>query len=296
VSFQEKYLIQKELGGAKIRKFSRVFKAIKKTTGEEVVLKTLTKNSTNHIAQERLKAEATFSFSKQGLPNVLDYFESENEQILVKTFEKGIPLNTYLNRFKPKQRAFQLIPIIEQLIPLFQFIHEQNIVHLDIKPSNILVDVEENQLAVSLIDFGMAYRMHSNEQRSILFPLGYAAPECLLNQLELVDRRSDYFSFGISIWQCIEGKLPLLHANPSITTNLQLTHPLPEGVYLNKRQYQSLKKLTEKHAFALPPNKMNVYDVKIALEQARNSRYPDLTTFLNDWSSCSKEQKSWFSF
>lgn len=296
MSFQEKYQIQQELGGAKIRKFSRVFKGIKKATGEEVVLKTLTKNSTNHIAQERLKAEATFSFSKQGLPIVLDYFESESEQMLVKTFEKGIPLNAYMNRFKPKQRAFQLIPIIEQLIPLFQFIHEQNIVHLDIKPSNILVDVEENQLAVSLIDFGMAYRMHSNEQRSILFPLGNAAPECLLNQLELVDRRSDYFSLGISIWQCIEGKLPLLHANPSITTNLQLTHPLPEGDYLNKRQYQSLKKLTEKHAFALPPNKMNGADVKIALEQARNSRYPDLTAFLNDWSSCSKEQKSWFSF
>lgn len=292
----EKYLIQEELGGAKIRKFSRVFKGIEKSSGKAVVLKTLIKTDQNLLAQERLLAESTLHFNREGLPKILDFIATENEFILVKEFEDGIPLVDFIQTFKPKNRAFQLIPILEQIILLLNEIHAQGLIHLDIKPSNLLVHTTDTELKVALIDFGLAYQIHSQEKRKLLFPLGYAAPECILNHLELVDRRSDYFSLAITIWQCIEGKLPLLHPNPSITTNLQLTHPLPEGNQLNKKQYACLSRLSTKPYFGLPPNQLSEKTVIEALTEARNKRYEQLEQFLDDWKACSTEKRSWFKF
>jgi serine/threonine protein kinase len=289
----EQFRIEKELFPGTKRKFSRVFKGTCKLSGQAVLIKTCVISTTAPQAAERLREEHKCTFEYPGLPKVLAYLETENEVILVKAWHEGIELNRYLSHFKARDRAKLLIPVLEALKPLLDLIHDKGIIHLDLKPHNILVQPDETSTIVSLIDFGMAIQRPFQADRGILFPLGYASPECLMNQLDLCDHRSDYFSLGISIWQCIEGRLPLLNPNPSVTTNLQLTHPLPEGEILTKKQSEILRKLSHKHQFAIPPNRMEKSEYRSRLVEGMDRRYDKFDDFINDWKETIASKRWW---
>ena len=180
----------------------------------------------------------------------------------------------------------------EQLVPIFAHLNTEQIVHCDIKPENILINGTLDSFEVSLIDFGLSLHQHNFEERNTLFPLGFAAPELLLNQLEIVTQKSDIYALGILIWRLYSGHLPLTHPNPSIFTNLQLTHPLPEHTELPRKIFSILERMTVKHSFDLPPNKMKQEDVRSFLEAAMQKR-SDLTTVVSEVSAL-KVKRSWF--
>jgi serine/threonine-protein kinase len=169
------------------------------------------------------------------------------------------------------------------------------VVHCDIKPSNILVKKTEDDFEIALIDFGLAVRTTEPENRKILFPLGFAAPELLLNELDLVDHRTDLFALGISCWNLFTGELPLTHPNPSIYTNLQLTHPLPDHSSLPKGLYPILKKMANKHVFRTAPNLMTAEERKMALKEGLLGRYATLSEVLIDLTNVPLK-KNWFGF
>ena len=144
-----------------------------------------------------------------------------------------------------------------------------------------------------LIDFGLAVKRTKTDVRKTLFPLGYAAPELLLNQLDIVDSRSDLFSLGIMIWRLFTGELPLKHPNPSIYTNIQLTHPLPDHVSLPKGLLEILQKMTYKFQFKLPPNKISAAEVKSSLVIGMNQRYQSFSEVSTDLNQL-QQKKSFY--
>jgi serine/threonine protein kinase len=275
-----KYRILHELGSQKNRKFGKVYLVEHTESGIKAVLKHLTKDSVKETIIERLRSEASFDFEMKGLPKTLFFHEDETELILLKEYFEGVPLDIFWKEIRNKDRLTTLKSIFNQLAPLFYHLKEQSIAHCDLKPSNIIVRQNENELFVALIDFGMAIRYPAKEQRSILFPLGYAAPELLLNELELIDDRTDFYSLGIIIWRLYENKLPFMHPNPSIYTNLQINHPLPEPDHMSKGMFNLVKKLSAKHAFNLPPNQLNSEERKMHLKAAMNQRPSNFSEIL----------------
>lgn len=294
-SLIEKYKIVSKLGKQINRKFGEVFLAEDRSTGEKVVMKVLIRTGSNTPAQERLKHEASFSFEYPGLPRTIDLLETENEIVVIKSYEPGIPLDEFWLTIPKKQRKEQLIRILNGLVPLFDHLKKDHVVHCDLKPGNILIDAFGEELTISLIDFGLALRTNEQNERSILFPLGFAAPELLLNRLELVDHRTDLYALGILIWRLYTGKLPLTHPNPSVFTNLQLTHPLPESSELPTGLYPLLLKLSAKHQFRTAPNLMHHEQVTEGLKEGMNERYAELRQFIADFNAI-PEKKNWFGF
>jgi serine/threonine protein kinase len=294
MNFKEKYTILASLSNQKKRKFSEVYACEDGSSKEQFVLKQVMKNPHNTLEQERLRSEASFSFQKEGLPVICDIFEDENSIQVVKKYEAGIPLNEFLSDLTPRKRRTVLGQLMPLIADLLGSIHEQKILHLDIKPSNILVAKLENSYRVALIDFGMAIRMDQLEERKTLFPLGYAAPELVLNQLHCCDKTSDYFSLGITIWHCLTGKLPLYHSNPSVFTNLQINHPLPESSLIPKKPHELLAILCAKYSFEIPPNQLSETEMIKRLDKAKKERYQDLMDFINDWNDML--QRKWWQF
>lgn len=290
----EKYRIVQRLGNQKQRKFGDVFLVEDKLTGESGTMKVVAKSG-NELREERLRAEADFTFDHPQLPKTRYVFESETELVVVKSYFQGIPLDTFLKSVKSKHKPAFLLQLLEQLKPVFEELNSQQIVHLDIKPSNIIINGNIEKFAVYLIDFGMAIDTKLIDHRSTLFPLGYAAPELLLNRLHLVDQRTDLFALGIVLWQSFTGKLPLLHPNPSITTNLQLTHPLPDHDDIPKRYLPILKRLCVKYSFGVPPNQLPSDTMDSFLKEAMNQRYLNLEEVIIDWKSA-LEKKNWLGF
>lgn len=291
----ETYRILQRLGDSKRRKFNDVFLVEHKQTGEKAVLKSLAKTNDNGHLQELLRRESTFHFDLPGLPRTLDFYESENELLLFRSYEEGIPLRQFLQNVKQKQKPAVLLSILRALEPLLTELRNRQIVHLDLKPGNLIIAGTPENPTVSLIDFGMAIRTDEPVNRTTLFPLGYAAPELLLNRLELVDQRTDLFALGIVLWQSFTERIPLLHANPSITTNLQLTHPLPEDPAIPKAFYPILLKMSAKFVFPKPPNQLPETEVDRCLKAAMDSRYASLGEVLCDWEAALEKPTGFFS-
>lgn len=288
-----KYRIISPIGGTNKRKFSRTFLAENKSTGDQCVLKTVEKSTKTELAQERLRHEARYDFDLEGLPKVLDFFEGENELLLFLRYQNGEPIDKLVFGKKRSIKKTILIEILKGLAPLLIELHAQEIFHLDLKPSNILFDTLTKR--VSLIDFGLAYSKKQTDERKTLFPLGYAAPELILNQMQHIDHRTDYFALGITIWQLCEEKLPLLHPNPSITTNLQLNHPLPELSHFNKHVSAALQRMSAKYAFKIPPNQLNQSELNLALEKGKEMRYAQINQFITDL-EMSFSSNNWWRF
>lgn len=292
----EKYRILEQIDANKKRKFAHIFLTENKISGVKSILKTVQKTEDNRIIQDRMRKEAGFSFIVDGLPETLDFFESDSEIFLFKSFQAGITLADYLDQFRSKEKARKLFEVLEKLEPILEHLHQNRIYHLDIKPGNIIVDSSQG-IRVSLIDFGLALNKNETEIRKTLFPLGFAAPELLMNRLDLVDARTDYFSMGITCWTCLQGRMPLIDPNPSITTNLQLTYPLPNLDSKYKAFSEVLQKMAAKHQFTVPPNKLNTSELKTALLKGMDKRYDTYTAFIADFESkLSEQKKTWWPF
>jgi len=295
MELSNRYHIKQRLGNQHKRKFGSVFLGRDKTSGDRVVIKAIQKQKGSELITDRLRGEALFNFDFFGLPRILFVEESKTELFVVRCYVPGIPLNEYWVQIKRRKRLFFITQLIEKLIPIFDHLQGQGIVHCDIKPSNILIEqVTEDTIEVHLIDFGLAlYKGSDFTDRKLLFPLGYAAPELLLNHLNLVDHRTDIFALGITIWHLYTGELPLRHPNPSIFTNLQLTHALPEHSELPTKVYRILKKMCSKHIFDLPPNKMNPIQVNSFLLSAIHDRTNSLTEVMEAFIDLVKQRKFW---
>lgn len=281
MTVSDKYLIIEKLGNQTNRKFGSVYLAKNKETNQRVVIKT-NSGDVHSPTFIQLKKEQSFSFKEKGLPEVIDFYELENEVFLVKKFQEGIPLDEFWKQLKRKEQLPFLIQFLEQFRFILNHIHHQNIIHCDLKPSNILIQKTETNFDIELIDFGLAIQHPIEENRKIIFPLGYAAPELLLNQLREVNPTSDYFSLGIMIWKLFHGTLPLMHPNPSIYTNLQLTHPIEDSSKLAKGLYSILSKMTVKPAFKTSPNRMRIDDVIEEIKLSQQGRYQSIEAIITD--------------
>lgn len=289
MEFSQRFKIVNKLGTQAHRKFGSIYLVEDTATGKKGVLKAVGKSKENSIVLERLKHEASFHFDRIGLPQVLATYDSETEFMMVRNFVEAEPLDLVWNGVRKRDRHGFLVAVLEQLIPLLNHLRDMGIVHCDLKPGNILVDTDRN---VHLIDFGLSLRQATPDERTILFPLGFAAPELLLNRLHLVDHRTDYFALGIVLWRLYAGKLPLTHPNPSIFTNLQLTHPLPECSDVPRKVQKVLEKLSAKYAFKIPPNRLPQTEVDDSLRNGMAMRYDSLELFLDDFRSA--RTSNWF--
>jgi serine/threonine protein kinase len=88
------------------------------------------------------------------------------------------------------------------------------IVHRDVKPSNIFLRDDRPERAV-LIDFGLASMPDATpltQAGMVLGTLGYIAPEQVLRH-DASDARTDVFSLGCVLFQCLTGKVPFAAPN-----------------------------------------------------------------------------------
>lgn len=281
MEIHQKYRILSQLNPNQARKFGKTFIGELKETGEKVLIKSIQNHNTS-IGFEQLKNEAQFTFDHPQLPLIYDFYLEHNEALLVKKYVEGETLSEVFKKIKSKKKKREkLLQILPSILAALEILKQRKIVHCDIKPGNLIL--LENE--VSIIDFGLAIQENNLPQRNILFPLGFAAPELLLNKLNCVDHRTDQYALGTTIWNLLSGDIPNRHMNPSIMTNLQLNLPLPEHSSIPKSFNKILNKMCAKHNFSLPPNKMNQEEVLPLLKQGISRRYEDYSEILNDFSS-----------
>ncbi|MGY4418217.1 serine/threonine protein kinase [Bradyrhizobium sp. JR6.1] len=108
--------------------------------------------------------------------------------------------------------------------------HEHGFIHKDVKPANILVDETADE--VRLTGFGIASRIARERQSPdppeiIAGTLAYMAPEQTGRMNRSIDSRSDLYSFGITLYEMLTGRLPFAASDPMEWVHCHIARPPP---------------------------------------------------------------------
>jgi hypothetical protein len=128
----------------------------------------------------------------------------ENQLVMIMEFVEGETLSNRIMR-APISTA-DAVNYSDQVLSALSYAHAHNIIHRDIKPANMMLTP---QGVVKLMDFGIARSATDGSLTSTgttLGSLNYMPPEQVRG--ESADQRSDIYSFGVSLYELLTGKLP----------------------------------------------------------------------------------------
>lgn len=140
-------------------------------------------------------------------------YETENSYYIVLELFSGGNLKDFLKEkgiFNERKAAFIMKPILKTL----QYLNKMKIIHRDIKPDNILfrqADIFKDENQVALADFGLSSFIDS---ANLLYPRcgtpGFVSPEVgnYNRSCEKYDDKCDLYSFGVTLYFILTGRLP----------------------------------------------------------------------------------------
>ena len=145
---------------------------------------------------------------------VIDFTHDTAYAYLVMEYVDGMSLADFLHRVDGHSLTFdEAAAIADALGQALTFAHSNGVLHLDIKPANVLIDHSGN---VKLTDFGMA-RLSSagGFGGSRGGTIGYMPPEQLDIETGTVDERADVFALACVIYEGLCGSAPFMAATPA---------------------------------------------------------------------------------
>ncbi|URA10407.1 serine/threonine protein kinase [Thermospira aquatica] len=182
---------------------SRVLLARRKSDNLEVVVKSLRSNINKPEDFLRIRREygMLMELAIDGVVKIYDLMELDGSPALVLEYFKGITLQQFLEKYKDGLSLKTFFPIAMHIVSTLSEVHKRGILHLDIKPSNILI--AKNR--VCLTDFGISRQISGENLFLLEGTLPYMAPEQTGKTSFPIDRRSDLYSLGVVFYEMISG-------------------------------------------------------------------------------------------
>ncbi len=213
------------------------------------VLHTYHASDPARVARFLREARSAAKLQHPGIVQVHDVVEMDGQMALVMEFIRGVNLDVYLQEHLGLTLADKL-EIGAQVAETLSVAHEAGIIHRDVKPANVMIDVAGR---VKLTDFSLARLLDSSltqltGDNNVLGTPAYMSPEQC--QGENAVPQSDLYSLGVMIYEMAAGALPfeaenylalLRHHTDTPPTPIRLIRPtLP--VELEKLIIQCLEK------------------------------------------------------
>ncbi len=161
------------------------------------------------IAQFYNEFEIIDGLQLQGTRNVLKKGREKNRHALYLEWFKA---NTLKEVFQKKQEdVHDFLFIATAIAQALGEIHQHNIIHKDISPFNILVNLQER--SVKIIDFGISScfdlkHHYLGNPEKLEGTLSYNSPEQTGRMNRTVDYRTDLYSLGVTLYEALAGRLP----------------------------------------------------------------------------------------
>jgi hypothetical protein len=175
------------------------------------------------LRQFRQEARAASRIGNPYICDVTDWGEVVDGRVFfVMEYLDGPALSKVLKRHRkiPPARA---IPILRQVAKALGSAHGKGIVHLDVKPDNVLlVDRNGRSDTVKVVDFGIAGLLgQPGASTRIMGTPEYMAPERAM--AKSYDHRSDVYSLGVMAYEMLVGEVPFQASNPLETLAMHVS-------------------------------------------------------------------------
>jgi serine/threonine protein kinase len=184
-----------------------VFRAVREPRGEVVALKVLRRElSGDETYRRRFEREGRIAaqVAHRHLVGVVDAGEAQGRHYLATRFVEGETLADRLARTGPLPLA-ELVRITAELATGLDALHAHDLVHRDVKPSNVMLGSE----GAALTDFGVARGLADTVLTApgkVVGTLDYLAPEVIRGQP--AGPASDLYALGCVLYECVCGTAP----------------------------------------------------------------------------------------
>jgi serine/threonine-protein kinase len=223
-AFAGQYQVDREIGRGGD---SRTFLAID-GEGQKVALKILHPEVLESVAADRFLREIKLAsqLNHPHIARLLDSGERDWLVYLVTAFIDGPSLREVLGRNRQLSVADTLRMGCE-LLDALNHAHQLGIVHRDVKPENVLISPGRGAV---LLDFGIARAIMTSATDEItragiaVGSSAYMSPE-QINAEQNIDGRSDLYSLGCMLFECLAGRPPFVWRKEVVVLQLHLTEP-----------------------------------------------------------------------
>lgn len=182
-----------------------VYKARDRAGGQMVAIKMIlgfaALNQQGRMGLVR-EARAAGSLNHPNIAKVYDIGQRKGQLYIVLEYLHGAPLDRVI-RSRSVLPIGQKLHILIQLCDALDHAHSNGIIHRDVKPANVFIARDGT---VKVVDFGLAVQNNVSGHAKFAGTIPYMSPEQLTNGP--LDRRSDIWSVGVTMYELLSGQLP----------------------------------------------------------------------------------------
>ncbi|XP_013133492.1 PREDICTED: serine/threonine-protein kinase ULK3-like, partial [Papilio polytes] len=203
----EGYVVTEKLGSGS---YSTVYKAITKVGARSTVaIKCIDKSRVKHsgTAVDNLITEIRLlkTLSHPHIVHMKQFTWDDRNIYIIMEYCCGGDLSKYIQRYGRVPEK-QVLYFLQQLASALKFLREKGVVHMDLKPHNLLLHKgSDGKYILKVADFGFAQHVAGAGQRCLRGSPLYMAPEMLRGHH---DARVDLWSVGVIMYECLFGRAP----------------------------------------------------------------------------------------
>ncbi len=224
------------------------------------VLKRQFREDDTFVKKFQTEAQSAAGLMHPNVVNVYDVGVDRGLYFIVMELVEGITLKDYIEK-KGRLSAKEVISIAIQICAGIDAAHQNQIIHRDIKPQNVIISKEGK---VKVTDFGIAKAATSQTvSTNILGSVHYTSPEQARGGIS--DAKSDIYSLGITLYEMVTGQVPF-DGDSAVAVavkhlNEEIIPPSSIAIGMPRSLEQIIMKCTQKNP---------------------NCRYPNMTALIAD--------------
>ena len=248
---------------------SRVYKAVDLTLNRNVALKFILDEDPATEKRFIREARAQAQIEHPHVCKIHEVGTFSGKQYIAMQLIEGDTLAVASRQMTVEQK----VVVMQQVADAVHAAHKIGIIHRDIKPSNIMVDKTDTGWHAYVLDFGLAREIAMSGATMTGMILGTPAfmpPEQAWGDPQMLDRRSDIYSLGATLYCLVAGRPPFEGTSMEVIVKLSQDDPIPLRK-IEPRAPRDLETITMK-CMERDPNRR--YDSAKALNE-------DLQRFLN---------------
>lgn len=265
----ERYRIEKLIGKGGM---GEIYKAYDPRLNRYVALKFLWHENPINVKRFIREAQTQAKVKHENICKVYEVGEIEGRSYIAMQYIDGTPLDKKARDMNVEQK----VNVVKIAAEAVHEAHRMGLIHRDLKPANIMIEEQKDgELKPFVLDFGVARELEAPNMTTTGMVMGtptYMAPEQARGDYHKLDRRTDIYALGVSLYEILSGQYPFPGETPVEIIMKIVSEEPPRLNRIEPTVPQDLNTIVMKCLEKEPPRR---YDSSRALAE-------DLRRFLDD--------------